>query len=414
VDSQAPPDDLTDVEQRVLGSLLEKQVTVPSTYPLTLKALRSACNQTSSREPVLDLDEPTVERTCRSLRDRGLLRVVWADVGRRILKYHQLLDEVLGLAADERALLTVLLLRGAQAPGELRTRTERLHPFADREAVEEVLRRLAGRDAPLVRQLGRRAGQHDQRWVHLLGPVPDAASAPAPVAAADDREAVLADGGGPARDERVRATYAAVADAYADATAGELDARPFERWLLDRVAATARDLDRPVVDAGCGAGHVTAHLAAAGVDARGIDLSPPLVERARARHPGVRYEIGDLRALIRPEAADGWAAVLGWYSLVHLAGSELPAAVAALARPLAPGGLLVLAGHARGAGQDGVRQVTSWFGQDVELGFVRWDVPDVVAAVEAAGLTGVEWYHRGPLTGLGESSERLYVLARHP
>jgi uncharacterized protein len=112
-------------DQRILGSLMEKQATVPASYPLTANALRAACNQTSNREPVVDFDQQTVERTARSLKERGLLRIVWSDTGRRTLKYHQALDEQLGLAPDERALLTVLLLRGAQAPGELRTRTER-------------------------------------------------------------------------------------------------------------------------------------------------------------------------------------------------------------------------------------------------------------------------------------------------
>ena len=176
------------VEQRVLGCLLEKQVTVPTTYPLTLNALRTACNQTSSRDPVMDLDVRAVETTARALRDRGLLRVVWADSGRRILKYHQRLDEALELAADERALVTVLLLRGAQAPGELRSRTERLHPFADRDVVDACLHRLSGRPSPLVRQLERRPGQQDHRWVHLLGPVPEPAAGSSADEPAVDRE----------------------------------------------------------------------------------------------------------------------------------------------------------------------------------------------------------------------------------
>jgi uncharacterized protein YceH (UPF0502 family) len=326
------------VEQRVLGCLLEKQVTVPATYPLTLNALRSACNQTSSRDPVLDLDDRTVETTARGLRDRGLLRVVWADTGRRVLKYHQRLEEVLGLAADERALVTVLLLRGAQAAGELRTRTERLHVFADRDEVEACLQRVAGRAEPLVRRLERRPGQQDHRWLHLLGPVPEPVAGGATSSEPDvDRERPLA-AGADARDERVRATYTAIAQDYADTIVPELDSLHFERWLLDRVAAEAGA--RPMVDAGCGPGHVTAYLVAAGADARGIDLTPRMVEQARARFPGVRYDVGDLTRLIRPETADGWGAVLGWYSLIHLAGSELPAAVAALARPLAPGGVL--------------------------------------------------------------------------
>ena len=106
-------------DQRILGSLMEKQTTVPATYPLSANALTSACNQTSSRDPVTDYDQQTVERSAKSLKERGLLRIVWSDTGRRTLKYHQILDEQLGLQPDERALLTVLLLRGEQAPGEL-------------------------------------------------------------------------------------------------------------------------------------------------------------------------------------------------------------------------------------------------------------------------------------------------------
>jgi len=112
---ELPVLDATD--QRILGSLLEKQTTVPATYPLSANALVSACNQTSSRDPVTDLDRQTVERTAKSLKERGLLRIVWSDTGRRVLKYHQILDELLGLDPDERALLTVLLLRGPQLIG---------------------------------------------------------------------------------------------------------------------------------------------------------------------------------------------------------------------------------------------------------------------------------------------------------
>jgi uncharacterized protein YceH (UPF0502 family) len=395
------------VEQRLLGSLLEKQVTVPTTYPLTLNALRAACNQTSSRDPAMDLDDRTVETTARALRDRGLLRIVWADTGRRVLKYHQTLDEVLELAADERALITVLLLRGAQAPGELKSRTDRLHPFADRDAVETCLHRLSGRTSPLVRELERRPGQQDHRWVHLLGAVPEPAAGSAADEPLIDRERPLA-AGAAARDQRVRDTYATVAQDYAETLATELDDLPFERWLLDRVAAEAGA--RPVVDAGSGPGHVTAYLAAAGTDARGLDLTPQMVEQARARFPGLRFDVGDFTQLIRPETADGWGAVLGWYSLIHLAGSEFPDAVAALARPLAPGGVLLLATH---AGR-GVKSVTSWFEHDVEIDVVLHDPADIVAAVTAAGLEDVEWYRRGPIAARRESTERLYVLARRP
>jgi uncharacterized protein len=394
------------VEQRVLGCLLEKQVTVPATYPLTLNALRGACNQTSNRDPVMDLDERTIETIARALRDRGLLRIVWADTGRRVLKYHQTLVETLALAGDERSLVTVLLLRGPQTAGELKARTERLHPFAGRDDVTDCLQRLADRAAPLVRRLERGPGQQDHRWAHLFGPVPEPAAGAAAQAEVD-RERPLTDGAA-ARDERVRATYAAIAADYAEELATELEGLPFERWLLGRVLGEAGG--RPVVEAGCGPGHVTAYLAAAGADARGIDLTPRMVERARARFPGVRYDVGDLTRLIRPENADGWGAVLGWYSLIHLADSEFPAAVAALARPLAPGGVLVVAGH---AGRE-VRRVTSWFGHDVDLDVVLRDPADVVAAVTAAGLGQIEWYARGPLLARAETTDRFYVMARRP
>lgn len=381
-------------EQRLLGSLLEKQVTVPASYPLTLNALRTACNQSNSREPVTDYDEQTVEQVGRRLKDRGLLRIVWSDTGRRTLKYHQVLDEQLGLADDERAVLTVLLLRGPNAPGSLKTRTERLHTFVDREDVETTLRRMAERG--LVRELPRRGGDRDNRWTHLLGAEP-AAETPAPsIEVATGAE----------RDERVRSSYDAVAEQYAAALGDELDALPFERWLLDRVAAHAGG--GPVVEVGCGPGHVTAHLADAGADATGLDLSPAMVAEARRRFPDGSYEVGDLRRLMRPTTAPGWSVVLAWYSLIHLAPAELPAALEAISRPLAPGGLLVLALH---AGTE-VRHLDDWFGREVDLDVVPHEPAAVVAWMRGAGMVDVEWYRRGPVEPRGETTERLYVLAR--
>lgn len=388
-------------DQRILGSLMEKQTTVPASYPLTANALRAACSQTSSRDPVVDFDQPTIERSAKSLKDRGLLRIVWSDTGRRTLKYHQLLDERLDLEADARALLTVLLLRGPQSPGELRTRTERLHGFADRGEVEACLRRMAGRAEPLVRELERRPGQQDRRWAHLLGPMPEQAAATSAV----DRDAVLAEGAD-RRDARVRESYDAVATAYADHLVDELGALPFETWLLDRVLDHAAG--GPVVEVGSGPGHVTAYLADGGADATGIDLSPAMVAEASRRFPGRHFQVGDLRRLVRPPTSSGWEAVLGWYSLIHLAASELPEAVAALARPLAPGGWLVLGLH---AGAE-VRHLDEWFGHEVDLDFVLHDPAAVVGVVEAAGLVDVEWYHRGPLTARGETTQRLYVVGR--
>ena len=159
---------LDPVELRVLGALLEKQRTVPDSYPLSLNSLRTACNQSTSRDPVVAYDEATVVDALNRLRDRELVRFV-KPTGLRVVKYHQRLEERLGLDAPALAIVTALLLRGAQTPGELRPRTERLHPFADREAVEEVLRGLAAVEQPLVRELERQAGQNDRRWIHLLG-----------------------------------------------------------------------------------------------------------------------------------------------------------------------------------------------------------------------------------------------------
>ena len=386
-------------EQRILGSLMEKQVTVPASYPLSLNALRTACNQSSSRDPVTDYDEQEVERVARGLKDRGLVRIVWADTGRRTLRYHQTLTETLELAEDERAVLTVLLLRGPQAPGELRARTERQFAFTDRQQVEEVLERLAGRPQPLVSQLERRPGDRDRRWRHLLG-TPEEELTPAPA------EVPLEDA--EVRDQKVRTAYTSVARAYGDHIAGELDHLPFERWLLARVAELAGE--HPVVEVGCGPGHVTAFLAAAGARASGIDVTPAMVDEARRRFPGGSYQVGDLRSLMRPPDADGWGVVLAWYSLVHLAPGELPEAMAALVRPLRPGGVLVIALHAG----SGTLHPDSWFDIGVDVTFVLHEPGHLRATAERAGLSELEWYHRGPLAARDETTERFYLLARKP
>jgi uncharacterized protein len=133
-----------------------------------------------------------------------------------------------------------------------------------------------------------------------------------------------------------------------------------------------------------------------------------MVEEARRRFPAGSYQVGDLRRLTRPPASSGWAAVLGWYSLIHLAASELADAVAALARPLVPGGWLVL-GLPAGAE---VRHLSRCFDHEVDLDVVLHDPASVVGVVEAAGLVDLEWYLRGPLTARGETTQRLYVLAR--
>lgn len=397
---------LTPVEQRMLGALLEKEITVPAGYPLTLNALRTACNQSTSRDPVTEYTDIELETVARGLKERGLLRIVWAG-GSRTLKYHQLLAESLGLDADERALLTVLLLRGPQSAGELKTRTERLHAFADRDEVQAGLQRLADRPDPLAAQLERRGGQHDPRWVQLLGPVPvgrptDTASG-GPTAPLD-RDTVIAHGAG-ARDERVRSAYDTVADTYADSLRDELVHKPFDRWLLERVAGLAKA--GPIADVGCGPGHVAAFLADAGAHVTGVDVAPAMVTRARADYPDLTFEVGDFMRLLRPPRAAGWSAIVAWYALVHLAGSELPGAVAALARTLDTGGQLALAVH---VGEE-IRHVTDWWGHEVDVLFVLHDPQAVRDAVTSAGLMIDEWYIRGPLAEVEAETQRLYVLA---
>jgi uncharacterized protein YceH (UPF0502 family) len=160
---------LTPVEARVVGCLVEKQRTVPDTYPLTLNALVSACNQTSNRDPILHLQDGDVVRAIDSLKARGMARIVHPSTGSRVTKYRHVLDEALGLDDGPLAVLTVLLLRGPQTAAELRSRSERLCAFDDLDAVEAALAEL-GLDAPLVQRLERRPGEREARWTQLLSP----------------------------------------------------------------------------------------------------------------------------------------------------------------------------------------------------------------------------------------------------
>ena len=172
---------LTPDEVRVLGSLLEKERTVPATYPLTLNAVVSACNQTSSRDPVMALSEAEVEAALDGLKAHHLVRKVLPTTGSRVTKFRQVAQDELTVDDPQRAILTVLLLRGPQTSQELKTRTERLHPFADAEEVVATLEDMAGWGEPLVRLLPRASGQRDARWAHLLAGEPVAPSSTAPV-----------------------------------------------------------------------------------------------------------------------------------------------------------------------------------------------------------------------------------------
>jgi uncharacterized protein YceH (UPF0502 family) len=156
--------DLTAAEIRVLGCLIEKQRTTPDTYPLTLNALRVACNQSTARDPVVRYDDAIVRDAMTRLSRRRWARLAG---GGRAPKYRHLLDEALTRAPDELAVLCVLMLRGPQTPGELKQRSDRLHPFADLAAIHETLRRLIERE--LVMQLERRPGQKEERFAQRLG-----------------------------------------------------------------------------------------------------------------------------------------------------------------------------------------------------------------------------------------------------
>lgn len=168
---------LTAREGRVLASLVEKQLTIPQYYPLTLNALVAACNQASSRDPVTTYSEAEVLDTVESLKAKRLVRAVLPSHGRSVVRYRHVLDEMLGLDPPQLAVLAVLELRGPQTEAELRTRTERM---GDIDSVDHELGLLAGREEPLAERVGRRPGQKEDRWVSLLaepGAATDAAGA---------------------------------------------------------------------------------------------------------------------------------------------------------------------------------------------------------------------------------------------
>jgi uncharacterized protein YceH (UPF0502 family) len=159
---------LTPIEARVLGCLFEKQATTPDAYPLTLKALTTACNQTSSRDPVMSVTEREVETTVLALKALGYARVVHPGSGERATKYRHIADEVLGLDEPMRAVLGLLLLRGPQTAAEVRTRSERLHPFTTASDVEDLLRSMEHHEPPLVQRYERVGGEREGRWGQVV------------------------------------------------------------------------------------------------------------------------------------------------------------------------------------------------------------------------------------------------------
>lgn len=161
------PEILNEIEARVLGSLVEKQLTTPEYYPLTLNALVNACNQKSNRDPVVSYDETTVTQCLETLRDRNLVYVFYGSTS-RVPKYKHMVPSVYELEPSETAVMDVMLLRGPQTLGELRTRTERLYNFSGLGEIQETLDGLIRRDEPLVIKLPIQPGQKEARFAHLL------------------------------------------------------------------------------------------------------------------------------------------------------------------------------------------------------------------------------------------------------
>lgn len=189
------PEILNETEARIVGALVEKQLTTPEYYPLTMNALIAACNQKNNRDPVTTLDEATVTNTLERLRDRNIVYVFYGS-NSRVPKYKHMLPSVYELEPPEVAVLDVMLLRGPQTLGELRTRTERLYGFSGLGEIQETLDSLARREDPLVVKLERLPGQKDARYAHLIsGPVDMervAAAAAAPRPAGGDPSRVEA------------------------------------------------------------------------------------------------------------------------------------------------------------------------------------------------------------------------------
>jgi uncharacterized protein YceH (UPF0502 family) len=180
---------LSDIEARILGSLVEKQLTTPEYYPLTLNSLTLACNQKNNRTPVTSYDEAAVAQALETLREKNLAYVFYGSTS-RVPKYKHVLPEVMHLSAPELALLCVLLLRGPQTTGELATRAFRLHEFSGLEEVDSTLNSLIAREPDaLVRRLPRQPGQKEVRYAHLLSgePIIETFADPAPASAASRR-----------------------------------------------------------------------------------------------------------------------------------------------------------------------------------------------------------------------------------
>ncbi|MEE2659484.1 MAG: YceH family protein [Candidatus Latescibacterota bacterium] len=163
-----------EVSERIVGALIEKSITTPDYYPMSLNALTSACNQKSNRHPVVAFDEKTVARTLDEVRELGLVRVV-SGGDQRVSKYRHVFDEQLGFNAAETAVLCELMVRGAQTAGELRGRVSRMHAFDELAQMQQVLENLCNRPEPVVVRLSRQQGRKESRYAHLLAGAPETA-----------------------------------------------------------------------------------------------------------------------------------------------------------------------------------------------------------------------------------------------
>lgn len=204
--------------------------------------------------------------------------------------------------------------------------------------------------------------------------------------------------------EELKRTYDAVADDYVAHIFGELADKPFDRQQLDDLAARAGD--GTICDLGCGPGHVARYLHERGANVIGIDLSPAMIERARALTPDVPFHAGDMRAL---DAEDGaWRAIAAFYSIVHFRPDELPAVFREMRRVLAPDGILLVAFH---IGSEVVHR-DEWWGHAVSVDFLFFETELVRAAMETAGLTVERVIERDPIPDVEYPSRRAYVWAR--
>jgi uncharacterized protein len=233
--------DLQPPEIRVLGCLLEKQRTTPDVYPLTLNSLRSACNQATNRDPVVEYDDAVLRAALHRLERRGLIRLA-SGRGSRAPKYRHLLAEALPMSSDEEAVMCVLMLRGPQTPGELKGRAGRMHAFAGLESVQQTLARLIERR--LVARLERRPGQKEERYAQRLADVEGASDAPAQAAHAQHASRA-APGGPPEEGGAVIPGDGGQAPVERSASLAELEQRVavLEREVAALRAATGGGLD---------------------------------------------------------------------------------------------------------------------------------------------------------------------------